>query len=143
MGKDILGQCRENGLKVGALGSRGHDDKVFGKDFNDLKNENTQLYLELNHFPAEGAFVMFVMFALFGLLLLLLQAQPEDDVDSSRSLNDLHFVLDPTSINSLLGTFAAVIRVLCSYAGCCLIHINNATRAKTIYLHHRTFATRD
>lgn len=86
---------------------------------------------------------MFVMFALFGLVVLLLQAQPEDDVDSSRPLNDLHFVLDPTEINSLLGTFAAVICVLCTYADCCLIYINNATRAKTIYLHHRTFATRD
>lgn len=85
---------------------------------------------------------MFVMFVLFGLELLFLQAQPEDDVDSSRPLNDLHFVLDSVSINSLLGTFAAVIRVLSDYAGRCLIHINNATRAKTIYLHHRTFATR-
>lgn len=86
---------------------------------------------------------MFAMFVLFGLVSLFLQAQPEDDVDYSRSLNDLHFVLDSTSINILLGTFAAVIRVFCSYAGCCLIHINNATRAETIYLHHRTFAIRD
>lgn len=85
---------------------------------------------------------MFDLFVLFGLVLLFLQAQPEDDVDSSRPLNDLHFVLGSVSVNTLLGTFAAVIRVLYSYAGCCLIQIINATRAKTIYLHHRTFATR-
>lgn len=58
-------------------------------------------YLEMNHFPAEGPFVMFVMFVLFGLVLLFLQAQPEDDVDSSRPLNDLHFVSNSMSINSL------------------------------------------
>ena len=44
MGEDILGQCRENSLEIGALGSRSHDDKVCGKDFNDLKIENTQLF---------------------------------------------------------------------------------------------------
>lgn len=44
MGEEILGQCRENGLEIGALGSRSHDDKVYGKDFNDLKIENAQLF---------------------------------------------------------------------------------------------------
>ena len=81
---------------------------------------------------------MFVMFVQFDPRLLFLQAQPEDDADSSRPLNNLHFVSRAASINSLLGIFVAVLDVLSSYAGCCSIRINNATRTKTIYLHHRT-----
>lgn len=53
MGEDILGQCRENSLEIGALGSRNHDDEVCGKDFNNLKNKNTQLFRN-EPFPRGG-----------------------------------------------------------------------------------------
>ncbi|KGO63570.1 hypothetical protein PITC_049520 [Penicillium italicum] len=102
------------------------------------EDENIPNYLEKDHFPAEGPFVVFVVFVLFDLELLFLQAQSEGDVDSSRPSNDLHFVSQAASISSLLEIFASILDALSSYAGCHSIRINNATRAKIIYLHHRT-----
>lgn len=91
----------------------------------------------MGHFPAEGQFAVFVLFAVFGLEL----------PGPTRGRRGFLNAIERSSLcfticehKSLLGIFLAFLEGLPSYVGCCSIRINNAARAKIIYLHDRTAA---